>query len=110
VQITATFSQAPTRTSRRVQVPEQGAAGSSRMPQEVLQQWRGGAEVAVQLSADRGISDTMGRYNNIDIPRFSRQPILDPISRVPGVGDVQVFGSPYAMRLGSIHTSSIRTT
>ena len=46
-----------------------------------------------------GISDTMGRYNNIDISDYLGSRLLDPISRVPGVGDVQVFGSPYAMRI-----------
>ena len=34
-----------------------------------------------------------------DISDYVASTLLDPISRVPGVGDVQVFGTQYAMRI-----------
>ncbi len=40
-----------------------------------------------------------GRYTNIDISDFLTSKMLDPLSRVSGVGQAQVFGSPYAMRI-----------
>ncbi len=99
VQITATFLAGTNPDIAQVQVQNKVQQASSRLPQEVLQQG-----VVVQKSQFSfqlivGISDTMGRYNNIDISDFLGSRILDPISRVPGVGDVQVFGSPYAMRI-----------
>ncbi len=73
---------------------------SSRLPQEVQQQGVTVAEVADELSADRRRSTTRcGRYNNVDISDYLASRLQDPISRVPGVGDVQVFGAPYAMRI-----------
>ena len=40
-----------------------------------------------------------GRYTNIDIADFIASRLQDPISRIPGVGAVQVFGAQYAMRI-----------
>jgi len=43
--------------------------------------------------------DTIGRYSNIDIADYVSSKLQDPLSRVPGVGQTQVFGAPYAMRI-----------
>lgn len=99
VQITATFLAGTNPDIAQVQVQNKVQQATSRLPQEVTQQG-----VVVQKSQFSfqlivGISDTMGRYNNIDISDYLGSRLLDPISRVPGVGDVQVFGSPYAMRI-----------
>ncbi|GAA5523565.1 multidrug efflux pump subunit AcrB [Microbulbifer aestuariivivens] len=40
-----------------------------------------------------------GRMNRSDIADFVNANIVDPVSRVPGVGGIQVFGSQYAMRI-----------
>ena len=46
------------------------------------------------------IYDDSGRYNNIDISDFLASKMQDPAqSRVSGVGNTQVFGSQYAMRI-----------
>src|SRR5690606_28165724 len=34
-----------------------------------------------------------------DISDYVYSTLLEPLSRVPGVGDIQVFGTQYAMRL-----------
>jgi len=99
IQITATFLAGTNPDIAQVQVQNKVQQASSRLPQEVLQQG-----VVVQKSQFSfqlivGISDTMGRYTNIDISDYLASHLQDPISRVPGVGDVQVFGSPYAMRI-----------
>ena len=99
VQITATFAAGTDPDIAQVQVQNKVQQASSRFPQEVLQQG-----VTVQKSQTSfqlivGLSDTKGRYSNIDISDYLASHLLDPISRVPGVGEVQVFGSSYAMRI-----------
>ena len=99
VQIVATFIAGTDPNIAQVQVQNKEQQASSRLPQEVLQQG-----VTVQKSQTSfqlivGLYDTIGRYNNVDISDYLGSRLLDPISRVPGVGDVQVFGSPYAMRI-----------
>ncbi|HEY6597897.1 MAG TPA: efflux RND transporter permease subunit, partial [Pseudomonadales bacterium] len=99
VQIVVTLAPGTNPDIAQVQVQNKVQQAVSRLPQEVTQQG-----VVVQKSQFSfqlivGISDTMGRYNNIDISDYLGSRLLDPISRVPGVGDVQVFGSPYAMRI-----------
>ena len=46
-----------------------------------------------------GIYDDTGRYTNVDISDFITSKMQDPLSRVPGVGNTQVFGAQYAMRI-----------
>ena len=70
-----------------------------RLPQEVTQQG-----LAVQKSQSGfqliiALSDTMGRYDAVDIADYVASNLQDPISRVPGVGEARVFGSSYAMRI-----------
>ncbi|MGQ4275830.1 efflux RND transporter permease subunit [Pseudidiomarina sp. E22-M8] len=38
-------------------------------------------------------------FNQIDLGDYIASNIQDPIARTPGVGNVQLFGSPYAMRI-----------
>ena len=99
VQITATFEAGTDPDIAQVQVQNKVQQATSRLPQEVLQQG-----VVVQKSQFSfqlivGINDTQGRYNNVDISDYLASRLVDPLSRVPGVGDVQVFGSSYAMRI-----------
>ena len=48
--------------------------------------------IAAFVSAD-------GSMARNDIADFAASTLADPLSRVPGVGNVQVFGSPYPMRI-----------
>jgi len=43
--------------------------------------------------------DTSGRYSDVDIADYLTTHLHDPLARVPGVGDVLVFGGSYAMRI-----------
>ena len=99
VQITATFDAGTDPDIAQVQVQNKVQQATSRLPQEVVQQG-----VVVQKSQTSfqlivGLSDTMGRYSNFDISDYLASRLADPISRVPGVGDLNVFGSSYAMRI-----------
>jgi multidrug efflux pump len=46
-----------------------------------------------------GLHSPDGRYRDIDVADYIASNILDPLSRVDGVGNLQFFGSPYAMRI-----------
>jgi len=99
IQITATFAAGTDPDIAQVQVQNKVQQASSRFPQEVLQQGVTVAKSQTSFQLIVGLSDVNGRYSNIDISDYLASNLLDPISRVPGVGEVQVFGSSYAMRI-----------
>ncbi len=46
-----------------------------------------------------GLTSTDGRYDRNDLTDYLFSQVQSVLARVPGVGDVEVFGSQYAMRL-----------
>ncbi|MBS0410083.1 MAG: efflux RND transporter permease subunit, partial [Proteobacteria bacterium] len=46
-----------------------------------------------------GLYSEDGRYSNSDLADYIASNLQDPISRVQGVGDTQLFGAQYAMRV-----------
>src|SRR5690606_28042577 len=46
-----------------------------------------------------GFVSTDGSMSATDIGDFVASRVQDPLSRVPGVGDIQSFGTSYAMRI-----------
>jgi multidrug efflux pump len=99
VSITATFAPGTNPDIAQVQVQNQVQRALPILPQEVQQQG-----VVVQKSQSSfllvvALYDVSGRYNNMDISDFMTSKLQDPLSRVSGVGQARVFGSPYAMRI-----------
>ncbi|MBS0469772.1 MAG: efflux RND transporter permease subunit [Proteobacteria bacterium] len=99
VQITATFAPGTNPDIAQVQVQNKVQQALPTLPQQVQQ-----AGITVLKSQTSfllvvALYDDSGRYTNIDISDFIASKLQDPISRVSGVGQVQVFGSPYAMRI-----------
>ena len=83
----------------QVQVQNKLQLAMPQLPQEVQRQGvrvaksnRNFLMIAVLVSTD-------GSMSRNDISDYVGSTLLDPISRVSGVGDVQVFGSSYAMRI-----------
>ncbi len=100
VQITATFAPGTNPDIAQVQVQNKVQQAVPRLPQEVQQQGVIVPEVAVELPADRrALRRRWAATRTSTSPTISRASLQDPISRVPGVGDVQVFGAQYAMRI-----------
>jgi multidrug efflux pump len=97
--ITATFDKSVDPDIAQVQVQNKIQAAISRLPAEVQQQ---GVRVT-KSNADAllmvAVYDTTGTRNYVDIADYLASNIQDPLSRIPGVGDVNVFGSPHAMRV-----------
>ncbi|WP_417609355.1 efflux RND transporter permease subunit [Parasphingorhabdus sp.] len=99
VTITLTFEQGTDPDTAQVQVQNKLQAATPLLPQEVQQQG-----VRVNKTTDSfllviGIVSEDGSHNGTDLGDLITSKLLDPISRVNGVGDTQVFGSPYSMRI-----------
>jgi len=97
--ITVTFAKGTDPDIAQVQVQNKIQAAIPRLPAEVQQQ---GVRVtksnadSLLLVAVYDVTDTRSYQ---DVSDYLSSNIQDPLSRVPGVGDVNVFGSPHAMRI-----------
>src|SRR5437764_6527553 len=99
VSISATFAPGTNPDIAQVQVQNQVQQALPLLPQEVTD-----LGVTVRKSQTNflmvvGLYDPTGRYTNVDISDFLRSTMQDPLARVPGVGQVRVFGAQYAMRI-----------
>src|SRR5690606_5100852 len=98
-QITVTFEQGTDPDIAQVQVQNKLQLAMPQLPQEVQRQ---GVRVAKSnrnyLMIPVLVSDD-GSLSRNDISDYVASVLLDPMSRVPGVGDIQVFGSQYAMHI-----------
>ena len=99
VAITLTFNNGTNPDTAQVQVQNKLSLAMPLLPQEVQQQG-----VSVNKSVRNfllvvGFISTDGSLNTSDLGDFVVGSIQDPLSRVPGVGDIQVFGTQYAMRI-----------
>ncbi|MEJ5207976.1 efflux RND transporter permease subunit [Denitratimonas sp. CY0512] len=83
----------------QVQVQNKLQLAMPLLPQEVQRQ---GVNVAKSMSGFLqviGFVSEDGSMDRIDIADYVGANIVDPLSRVPGVGNIQVFGGKYAMRI-----------
>ncbi len=97
--ITLTFAQGTNPDIAQVQVQNKLAVAQPLLPLEVQQQGiritkatKNFLMVAAFISRDRSL-------NRADLGDYVASYIQDPISRTEGVGDFQLFGSSYAMRV-----------
>ena len=97
--ITAIFAKGTDPDIAQVQVQNKIASAISRLPAQVQSQ---GIRVT-KANSDTlllvGVYDTTDSRSFQDVSDFLSSNIQDPLSRVEGVGDVNVFGSPHAMRI-----------
>jgi HAE1 family hydrophobic/amphiphilic exporter-1/multidrug efflux pump len=99
VTITVTFEPEADPDIAQVQVQNKLQTVMSNLPQQVQQQ---GVKVT---KGDTGFLMVVGVYSDdgsvdeFTMNDFLNSKILDPLSRVPGVGNIQVFGQPYSMRI-----------
>ena len=99
VDIDATFAAGTNPDIAQVQVQNKVQQAVPLLPTEVQLQ---GIVVAKQTASFLlviAVYDDTGRYTLADIGDFVNSKLQDPISRVTGVGDLQVFGGQYAMRI-----------
>ncbi|MGN7158458.1 efflux RND transporter permease subunit [Sphingomonas sp. SAFR-052] len=99
VTITLTFEQGTDPDIAQVQVQNKLQAATPLLPQEVQRQGIQVTKSAASFLLVVGLVSTDGSHNNNDLSDMVVSQFQDPISRVTGVGELQVFGAQYAMRI-----------
>nr|WP_314444209.1 efflux RND transporter permease subunit [uncultured Sphingomonas sp.] len=99
VGISATFAKGTDPDTAQVQVQNAVQQAVSRLPQQVQQQGVRVTKSNPDFLLIVGVYDETDRRSNIDVSDYLTSTIQDPLSRVEGVGDVNVFGSQRAMRI-----------
>jgi multidrug efflux pump len=97
--INVTFEKGTDPDIAQVQVQNVVQAALSRLPQQVQQQGVRVTKSSTDFLLIIGVYDDSGRTTDMDVSDYLSSNMQDTIARVPGVGDVNVFGAPYAMRI-----------
>ena len=99
ISITLSFAQGTNPDIAQVQVQNKLQLAQPRLPQAVQQQGIRVAKATKNFLVVLGFVSTDGRLSTVDLSDFIASTVQDPISRTSGVGDYQLFGSEYAMRI-----------
>ena len=97
--ITLTFASGTNADIAQVQVQNKLQLATALLPQVVQQQGISVTKTGEGFLLVIGFVSEDGSMSRDDISDFITTSIVDPLSRVPGVGSTQVFGSRYAMRI-----------
>lgn len=99
MQIVVTFEQGTHPDIAQVQVQNKLNLATPMLPQEVQQQGIRVAKYQMNFMLVVGLVSEDGRMKSEDLADYIASNIQDPLSRTVGVGDFQLFGAPYAMRI-----------
>ncbi|WP_070887661.1 efflux RND transporter permease subunit [Pseudomonas sp. D1-3] len=99
MEIIVTFNQGTNPDIAQVQVQNKLQLATPMLPQEVQQQGLRVTKSVRNFLLVIGVVSTDGSMTNQDLSNYIVANMQDPISRTPGVGDFQVFGAQYAMRI-----------
>ncbi|MFT3976054.1 MAG: efflux RND transporter permease subunit [Sphingomonas bacterium] len=97
--ITLTFEQGTNPDIAQVQVQNKLQAATPLLPREVQQQGLQVQKSAANFLIIVGLYSEGGAHSATDLADMVVSRLQDPISRVNGVGELQVFGAQYAMRI-----------
>ncbi|MGE8046914.1 efflux RND transporter permease subunit [Pseudomonas monteilii] len=97
--IIVTFEQGVNPDIAQVQVQNKLQLATPRLPEEVQRQGLRVVKYQQNFFLVVGLVDKSGKLDNFDLSNIIASDLQDPISRVNGVGDVMLFGAPYAMRI-----------
>ncbi len=99
VSISATFEKGTDPDIAQVQVQNAIQAAISRLPQQVQQQGVRVTKSNPDLLMIIGVYDTTNRSTNVDVGDWMVNNLQYQVGRLNGVGNANVFGSQYAMRI-----------
>ena len=99
VSISAVFDKRVNPDVAQVQVQNKVQQAIARLPQQVQQQGITVTKGSPDFLMIVGVYDETDRTTNVDVSDWLATNLQDELSRIPGVGDVNVFGSKYAMRV-----------
>lgn len=97
--IALTFAQGTDADTAQVQVQNKLALAQPMLPLEVQQQGIRVTKATTNFLMVLAFVSTDGSMQRQDLADYVASYIQDPISRTSGVGDFQLFGAPYAMRI-----------
>ncbi len=98
-QISLTFAPGTDPDIAQVQVQNKLQLATPLLPQEVQQQGMQVTKSSDSFLMVVGFTSEDGSLTRADLADYVASNVQDPISRVPGVGQIQLFGAPYAMRI-----------
>jgi len=99
VSISAVFDKGIDPDIAQVQVQNKVQTAIPRLPQQVQQQGVTVTKGSPDFLMIVGVYDKTDKATNVDVSDWLASNLQDDLSRIPGVGDVNVFGSQYAMRI-----------
>src|SRR6185437_4700584 len=99
VSISAVFDKSVDPDIAQVQVQNKVQSAIARLPQQVQQQGVTVTKGSPDFLMIVGVYDSTDKSTNVDVSDWLLTNMQDELSRIPGVGDVNVFGSKYAMRV-----------
>jgi len=99
VSIQAVFDKSVDPDIAQVQVQNKVQSAVARLPAAVQQQGVTVTKGSPDFLMIVGVYDSTDKKTNVDVSDWLATNIQDDLSRIPGVGDVNVFGSQYAMRI-----------
>ncbi len=98
-QVTVTFQADTDPDIAQVQVQNKLQAAMPLLPQDVQQQGIRVTKSSTGFLMVMGFVSENGKMDRYDIADYVAAKIQDPVSRVNGVGQINLFGSQYAMRI-----------
>jgi len=99
VNISVVFEKGTDPDTAQVQVQNQVQQALSRLPAQVQQQGVRVTKSNPDFLLIVALYDETNQRTNMDVSDYLASYMQDPLSRVPGVGDINVFGAPHAMRI-----------
>ena len=99
ISITLTFTNGTNPDIAQVQVQNKLQLATPLLPSAVTQQGLVVAKATKNFMMVYGFISENGSMDQTDLSDYVAANVLDPLSRVNGVGDVTLFGSQYAMRI-----------
>ncbi|MEE4451404.1 efflux RND transporter permease subunit [Novosphingobium resinovorum] len=99
VTITLTFEQGTDPDIAQVQVQNKLQAATPLLPQEVQRQGVQVQKSAASFLLVTAIYSEDGSHSATDLADYLVSQVQDPVSRINGVGELQIFGTQYAMRI-----------
>ncbi len=97
--ITLTFEMGTDPDIAQVQVQNKLARAQTVLPEPVVRQGVGVSKSATGFLMVVGLISSDGARTAVDLSDYLNSFMVEPLSRLEGVGNVQVFGSEYSMRI-----------
>ncbi|MCM8730252.1 efflux RND transporter permease subunit [Hephaestia sp. GCM10023244] len=97
--ISATFEKGTDPDIAQVQVQNKVQQALPRLPQQVQQQGLTVTKSNPDFLLIAAVYDSTDQRSNVDVADYLTSNLQDELGRLPGVGDTNVFGSEYAMRI-----------